>query len=125
MNERGRAISERLAWALALGVAPSPDSPEHRRAHAATEAGADRAEWVDEGLAHVAELRDAVHGAVNPDSVPESLGRQWEAEGQYLELLAVSKNRLPSLSDWVEQHSDACQELARRAPGAAERERPS
>ena len=65
-----------------------------------------------------------MHGAVNPDSVPESLGRQWEAEGQYLELLAVSKNGLPSLSDWVEQHSDACQELARRAPGAAGREQP-
>jgi hypothetical protein len=93
MNERGRAISERLAWALALGVAPSPDATEPRRANAATEAGADRAEWVDEGLAHVAELRDAVHGAVNPDSVPESLGRRWEAEGQYLELLAVSKKQ--------------------------------
>jgi hypothetical protein len=125
MNERGRAISERLAWALALGVAPSLDAPEPRSAHAATEAGADRAEWVDEGLAHVTELRDAVHGAINPDSVPESLGRQWEAEGQYLEFLAVSKNELPSLSAWVEDHPDACQELARRAPGSARREQPS
>ena len=125
MNERGRAISERLAWALALGVAPSLDAPKPRSAHAATEAGADRAEWVGEGLAHVAELRDAVHGAVNPDSVPESLGRQWEAEGQYLEFLAVSKKGTPSLSDWVKQHSDACRELARRAPEAAGRERPS
>jgi len=112
MNERGRVISERLAWALDLGMAPTPDSAEPT-AHSAVEAGADRAEWAAQGFAHVAELRDALHGALAPDSVPESPSARWQAEGEYIEFLAVSKRGLPPVSTWLEEHPDAGEELAR------------
>ena len=97
MNERGRAMSERLAWALALGVAPKPGSTKPE-ASSVTEAGAARAEWAAEGFSHLAELRDALHGVSNPDAVSASLSERWEAEGLYLESLAVSERKLPSMS---------------------------
>jgi hypothetical protein len=115
MNERGRLMSERLAWALDLGIAPAPgaSNPRHR---SATEAGADRAEWAEEGFSHVAELRDAMHGVSNPDSLPESPSERWLAEGLYLESRAVSERALSSMSAWLEDHPEAGQELARSAP---------
>jgi hypothetical protein len=116
MNERGREMSERLAWAVDLGIVPTGRDSSAKTTHSAVEAGADPAEWVDEGLAHIAELRDAMHLAVAPDSVPESPIERWQAEGQYLEHLAVSKRGLPPLSAWLKDHPDLDRELARSAP---------
>jgi len=118
MNERGRLMSERLAWALDLGIAPGPGASKtgHR---SATDAGADRAEWAEEGFSHVAELRDAMHRVSNPDSLPEGPSERWLAERLYLESLAVSERALSSLSAWLEDHPGAGQELARSVPNRA------
>ena len=111
-------MSERLAWALDLGIAARPSSSK-THVHSAVEAGTDRAGWVEDGIAHIAELRDAMHGAVGHDSVPESPSGHWEAEGLYLETLAVSKKELPPLSAWLEEHPDAGKDLARSARNPA------
>jgi hypothetical protein len=105
MNERGLEISERLAWALDLDIAPVPGASAPRVG--AVEAGADRAQWAKEGFSHLAELRDAIHGARPPDSVPESPSERWLAEGQYLELIVASKSQLPPISAWLDTHPDA------------------
>jgi hypothetical protein len=117
LNERGRLISERLAWALGLGVAPAPGASASG-AHSAVEAGANRASWADEGAAHIAQLRDAMHGVRNADSISETTSDRWQTEGLYLEYLAVSKNGHPSISAWLEDHPDAGRELARSVPDA-------
>jgi hypothetical protein len=112
-------MSERLAWALDVGVAPPPVSSQ-QKGHSVVEAGTDRAGWAKDGFALIAELRDAMHGVADPDSLPETPSDRWEAEGQYLESLAVSKRRLPSLAAWLEDHPDAGTKLARRAPEPVE-----
>jgi len=105
-------MSDRLAWALDLNIASVPKDTEPT-IHRAVEAGADRTEWMKEGFVLVAELRDAMHGVKDADSIPESPSERWQAEGQYLEFLAVSKSRLPPLSAWLKGHPEAGRELAR------------
>ena len=79
-------MSERLAWARDLGMAPAPDSSEWTD-HSAVEAGADRAEWSEAGSSYIAELRDAMHGVLDPVSLGDGPAGRWEAEGHYLEFL--------------------------------------
>ena len=117
MNKRGREISERLAWALDLAIAPAPGASAPRIG--AVQAGADRAQWAKEGFSHLAELRDAIHGARPSDSVPESPSERWLAEGQYLELIVASKSQLPPITAWLDAHPDAGRELVRRVPPEA------
>jgi hypothetical protein len=57
-----------------------------------------------------------MHGAVDPDSVPETPSERWQAEGLYLEFLATSQRGLPALSAWLEQHPNGGRELARSVP---------
>ena len=92
INTRGRLVSERLAW----GQATTGDHLE---------------EWIDDGRAIVAELRDAMHGRIDPRSLSEARVRHWQKYGSRMELAAVGMG-LPGLNEWLRANPGAAQEVA-------------
>jgi len=68
MNTRGRQVSERLAWA-----------EDHR---SFLENEREFVDWFEEGLGIQTALKAAMHGEVDPATLPERPIRDWQAVGR-------------------------------------------
>jgi hypothetical protein len=71
MNTRGKQVSRRLAFIA--------------EKHPAALGNADIAEWYEEGEAIRDTLTAAMHGEVDPGSLPEEPVREWQSVGRDIE----------------------------------------
>lgn len=94
MNKRGRLVSERLAY----GEAIVGDSTE-------------TIDWVDDGYEIVAELKAAMHGAIDPGSVSEPRIRHWQVYGRGIDSSALATGR-PRINAWLRENPGAAQDVA-------------
>jgi hypothetical protein len=85
MNTRGRLVAERLAYSEAiLGEPATPDM----------------ANWFEAGYDALGELRDTMHGEIDPRTVDERPIRHWQKYGRGIEGVARGLGK-PGIKRWL------------------------
>ena len=99
VNDRGKIVAERLAWAMALGKATGKGEPE----------------WFENGLAIIISLQQAMHGEINIRELDESYVRNWQMFGLEMEYAVVQDGATP-INRWLEEERKAGR-TGREIPG--------
>jgi hypothetical protein len=99
MNTRGRLVAERLAYSES--ILGEPETP-------------DMEDWFEAGYDALSDLRESMHGVIDPRSVEERAIRHWQKYGREIERVARRFGK-PALNRWLHENPEAASEVAQRA----------